>query len=211
MARQTFEELKKIVQDVRLIKGYDTNTRRQQLGLVKGSKKEERDPKAHINDCIAMGSLILGLGIEKRTYLRAGINFYIITRPKYSRRKLHNEKVNIQDKRMKYNGHRIRKRFGGTTTDWTKIRKGDYIEAIIDKQSGDKMMYRGYAGGFENDKKLISLYNFDWKVVGQFGHKNVRLLNRNHGLMVKSLDVSENRINICKYGTVQRSIIDAWV
>ncbi len=47
-----------------------------------------------------MGSIILGLGIETKTKLKQGINFDIITRPKYSRRKLHNEKVNPQDKRL---------------------------------------------------------------------------------------------------------------
>lgn len=193
-----------------MLKGWDTNIRREQLGLTKSNKKDERDPSVHVNDCIAMGSLILGLGIETKTKLRLGINFDIITRPKYSRRKLHNEKVNVQDHRISEKGHRIRKRFGGTTTDWTNIRKGDYIEAIRDRQSGEKMLYRGWCGGFENDKKLISLYNFDWKVVGQFDSKKVRLLNRNHGLMVKSLEMEENRINICKYGTEQLGIDDAW-
>ncbi len=205
-----FEELKKLCKDVRLIKGYDTNIRRQQLGLEKSSKKDERDPSAHVNDCIAMGSIILGLGIETKTFLREGMNFDIISRPKYSRRKLHNEKVNLQDKILKYKGHRIRKRFGGTTTNWTNIRKGDYIEAIIDKRDENDMMYRGWAGGFDNDRKFISLYDFDWKVVGQFDYKKARLLSRNHGLMVRSMEMEENRMNICKYGTEQVNIDDAW-
>ncbi len=197
------EEFKKIpgIKDIRLIKGYDTNIRRQQLRLEKGNKKEEREVRAHVNDCIAMGSIILGLSIETDTKLRQGINFDIITRPKYSRRKLFYEQPS--------KGGYFR-RFGGTTIDWTKIRKGDYIEAIIDRQSGDKMLYRGWSGGFDNDKKLISLYNFDWNVVGQFADKKVRLLNRNHGLIVKSMEMEENRINICKYETEQRSILDAW-
>jgi len=196
-----YEELKKLVPDVRLIKGYDTNIRRQQLGLEKGSKKEERDVKAHVNDCIAMGSIILGLGIETKTRLRSDINFDIICRPKYSRRKLHNEQPSKGG---------IRKIFGGTTTDWTKIRKGDYVEAIRDKQSGEKMLYRGWVGGFENDDKILSIYNLDWKRIGQFDSKKVRLLSRNHGLLVKNLDMEEHRINICKYGTEQKNIIDAW-
>lgn len=72
------------------------------------------------------------------------------------------------------------------------------------------MMYRGWVGGFENDKHLISLYNFDWKVVGQFDNKKVRLLNRNNGLLIKSMDIEENRRNICKYGTEQLGIDEAW-
>jgi hypothetical protein len=203
-----YEEMKKIIPainsnmlSVRLIKGFETNMRRQQLGLKKSSKKEERDVSAHVNDCIAMGSIILGLGIETKTQLRSGVNFDIVCRPKYSRRKLHNEQPSKGG---------IRRRFGGTTTDWINIRKGDYVEAIIDKRDGTDMMYRGWVGGFENDKRLISVYNFDWKVIGQFDNKKVRLLNRNNGLMIKSLEIEENRINICKYGTEQLGIDDAW-
>lgn len=55
-----------------------------------------------------------------------------------------------------------------------------------------------------------SLYNFDWKVIGQFDIRDVILLNRNNGLMIKIMDMEENRMNICKYGTEQRNIIDAW-
>lgn len=194
-----YEEFKKLVPDVRLIKGYETNIRRQQLGLQKGSKKEERDVRAHVNDCIAMGSIVLGLGIGTNTKLRFGVNFDIITRPKYSKRKLHNEQPSKGG---------IRERFGGTATDWTNIRKGDYVEAIIDKRDGNDMLYRGWVGGF--NKKLISLYNFDWKRIGQFDSKNVRLLNRNNGLLIKSMEMGENRINICKYGTEQVGIDSAW-
>ncbi len=198
-----YEGLKKIpgIKEVKLIKGFETNTRRQQLGLKKSSKKEERNPDAHVNDCIAMGSIILGLEMETKTRLIPGINFDIITRPKYSRRKLHNEQPN-----KKPNKEGIRKRFGGTTTDWTKIRKGDYVETIRDKQSGEDMLYRGWVGGFENDKHLISIYNFDWKVIGQFDINKVRLLNRNNGLLINSLEMEENRINICKYETKQIAI-----
>lgn len=195
-----YEEMKKIIPDVRLIKGFDTNKRRLQLGLKKSGKKEERDISAHVNDCIAMGSLILGLGINTKTMLRQGINFDIITRPKYSRRKLHNEQPSKGG---------IRERFGGTTTYWTNVRKGDYVEAVIDKRDKD-MLYRGWVGGYIDDKKIISIYDFDWKRIGQFGRSKVRLLNRNNGLMIKSLDMEENRLNICKYGTAQENIDDVW-
>jgi hypothetical protein len=203
-----YEELKKLIPDVRLIKGFDTSVRRKQLGLNKSGNKEDRNPEAHVNDCITMGSIILGIGMEYKTVLRQGVNFDIITRPKYSRRKLHSEQPN-----KKPNKEGIRKRFGGTTTDWTIVRKGDYIEAIIDKRNGNDMMYRGWVGGYENDKKLISLYNFDWKVVGQFNSNKgrhstvkVRLLDRNHGLLVKSLDISKDRMEICKHDTIQSGV-----
>lgn len=100
--------------------------------------------------------------------------------------------------------------FGGTTTNWTNIRKGDYIEALLDKREKD-MVYRGWVGGYDNDRKFISLYNFDWKVVGQFDSRKVRLLNRNNGLLLKSMEMEDNRINICKFGTRQIGIEDAWI
>lgn len=150
--------------------------------------------------------------IETKTKLKQGINFDIITRPKYSRRKLHNEKVNPQDKRLTEKGHRQRKRFGGTTTDWTDIRKGDYAEIKhrkkdeLRKKGYIPMIYRGWVGGFENDKKLISLYNFDWEVIGQFDHGSVRLLNRNHGLMVKSIWMEEICHNLISGGMKQSTV-----
>ena len=211
-----YEELGKLIPDTRLIKGHETSVRRKQLGLSKSSNKEDRNPEAHVNDCIAMGSIILGivtnskmLSMDYNTVLRQGVNFDIITRPKYSRRKLHNEEPH-----KKPNKEGIRKRFGGTTADWTNIRKGDYVEAIRDKRDGNDMMYRGWVGGFgedvddKKDKNLISLYNIDWKRIGQFDNKKVRLLNRNNGLLLKSLDVSKNRMEICKLGTIQKGIFD---
>jgi hypothetical protein len=216
-----FEELEKLVgkDNVKLIKGYDTNLRRQQLGLKKSSNKEERGQSSHVNDCIAMGSIILGLGIETKTVLREGINFDIITRPKYSRRKLHKEQPSKDDKRRtdkdgfeKTKGHRIRKRFGGTTTDWTNIRKGDYVEVRHRKKDETRkhgyipIVYRGWVGGFENDKKLISLYNFDWKVIGQFDNRDVRLLNRNNGLMINILWMEEIGHNLVSEGMKQSTI-----
>ena len=204
-----YEELGKLIPDTRLIKGHETSVRRKQLGLSKSGNKEERNPEAHVNDCIAMGSIILGIGIETKTRLVQGINFNVVTRPKYPRRKLHNEQPS-----KKPNKEGIRKRFGGTTTDWTNIRKGDYVEAIRDKRDGNDMMYRGWVGGFgedvddKKDKNLISLYNIDWKRIGQFGIRKVRLLDRNHGLLVKSLDISKDRMDICEHGTVQKGIFN---
>lgn len=72
---------------------------------------------------------------------------------------------------------------------------------------GTDMMYRGWVGGYtdykKKKKKIMSLYSFDWTVVGQFDENKVRLLNRNNGLLLKSLEISKNRIEICKLGTKQ--------
>jgi hypothetical protein len=62
-------------------------------------------------------------------------------------------------------------------------------------------------GGYDDDKKkkkkFTSLYDFDWTVVGQFEENKVKLLNRNTGLLLKSLEISKERMDVCKIGTEQ--------
>ncbi len=58
--------------------------------------------------------------------------------------------------------------------------------------------------------------DFDWKGFGKNKTQtaiipsNLRLLDRNHGLLLRSMEMIEERINICKYGTEQANILDAW-
>jgi hypothetical protein len=185
------EEMKKIC-EVKIIRGYETNIRRQQLELKKEGDKTVRSVDSHVNDCIAMGSIILGLGIETRNKFK----FDTITRPKYSRRILHLEQPSKGG---------IRRKYGGSTTDWTNIRKGDYVEAIQGKK-----IFKGWVSGFIDDKRIISVSDFDWKRIGQFGESNIRLLDRNHGLLIERLYMEKERMEVCKYGTVQIGIDDAW-
>lgn len=185
------KEMKKIC-EVKIIRGYETNIRRQQLRLKKEGDKTIRSVGSHVNDCIAMGSIILGLGIE----IGNKFKFDTITRPKYSRRILHLEQPSKGG---------IRRKYGGSTTDWTNIRKGDYVEAIQGKK-----IFRGWISGFIDDKRLISVSDFDWKRTGQFGESNIRLLDRNHGLLIRSLYMEKERMEVCKYGTAQAIIDDAW-
>ena len=103
----------------------------------------------------------------------------------------------------------IRRRYGGTTCidGWTNIRKGDYVEAIMGKKA-----FRGWISGFVDDKNIISVSNFDWKRVGQFGESNIKILNRNSGLLIKSIEkimTKEECINQ-RTGTIQLGIEDAW-
>ncbi len=53
---------------------------------------------------------------------------------------------------------------------------------------------------------MISLYNFDWEVVGQFDIRDVRLLNRNHGLMVNSLWMEDIGYNLISGGMKQSTV-----
>ncbi|PTD94101.1 hypothetical protein C9439_04345 [archaeon SCG-AAA382B04] len=158
-------ELKEIA-PVTLFQGWQTSRERKKLGLEKTSDKAERTPRAHVHDAIALCSLALE-NIELTDFF-----FDVVTRPKYSRRKLHLEQPSKGGARRKY---------GGTTTQ-SKYRKGDYVEA----RQGDKTV-RGWVSGYT--KNHISVSDFDWKRLDQFVKSKTHLINRNTGLMVKSKEV----------------------
>jgi len=159
------EELEEIAH-VELFKGWETSVERKELGLKKTSKKEDRTPEAHVNDAIALCSLIIG-EIELTPF-----HFDIIRRPKYLRRKLHLEQPSKRG---------IRRQYGGTTTPFV-LRKGDYVEMIKGKK-----IVRGWVSGYT--KNLISVSNFNWKRLGQFTVSKVRLLERNVGLLLRRKEV----------------------
>lgn len=192
-------ELKKIT-SVKIIRGYHTNIRRGQLGLKKEGDKSVRSVDSHVNDCVAMGSL--GLGIETKNKFK----FDVIARPKYSRRFLHLEQ---------FSKGGVRRRYGGTTIEWTNIRKGDYVEAISGKN-----VYRSYVSGFTtmNGNNYIYVSDFDWKGFGKNGTQtaivpsNIRILNRNNGFLIKNMVKIMTREELFsqRSGTVQVNIDDAW-
>lgn len=164
-------KLKKMA-EVRLFKGWEVSKRRKEIGLKKDGKKDSRTPESHVNDAIALGSLVL----ENITITPFG--FDIITRPEYSRRKLHLEQ---------YAKGGIRRQYGGTTTPFV-FRKGDYVSAMQGRKT-----VRGWVSGCT--KKLISVSDFDWKRIGQFVVSKVRLLERNSGLLLKSKEVKEGGVD----------------
>ncbi len=199
------ERLRKLVPNgnLRIIRGYETSIRRQQLELKKEADKSVRSVDSHVTDCIAIGSIILGLGIE----IKNKFKFDVITRPKYDRRKLHLEQ---------FEKGGFRRRQGGSTIPFSKLRKGDYVEAWMGKK-----VFRGWVSGYiEDDRKrpekgIISLSGFDWNRLGQFGIENVRLLGRNTGLLLMSMEKnmtkSEARdLNDMRSGIRQLNIDDAW-
>jgi len=147
-------------------KGWLTAQRRKELGLKKVSDKAARVPEAHVTDAIALCSLALG-DINLTPFL-----FDVITRPKYSRRKLHMEQPSKGG---------VRRQYGGTTTPFV-FRKGDYVEAVQGKKT-----VRGWISGYTKNK--ISVSDFNWKRLGQFVVSKVRLLERNMGLLLKSKEV----------------------
>lgn len=187
------ERLKRLIPDIRIIKGYETNLRRQQLKLPKGEDKTKRLISSHVTDCIAMGSIILG-GIKFNKF-----KFDVISRPKYSRRILFAEQPGKGGIFERYGGHIPH------TPIFKGLRKGDYVEARAPLK---KKIYRGWISGYTGDRIYIS--DFDWKQSPSFSVDNIKLIDRNHGLINLRLGWIKDMVDVCKYGTVQRSIEDAW-
>lgn len=97
--------------------------------------------------------------------------FRVITRPAYFRRALHFDNPSQRG---------IRKSKGGTITPFG-YRHGDYVEA---EKAG--IAYRGWIGGFTNTEKSkkLSVYDHNWKRIGQFTLSKVKLLRRSNKLCI---------------------------
>jgi len=184
------DRLKKIA-PIHIIKGYETARRREQLKLPKEGDKTVRSVKSHVTDCIAMGSIILGLGIEMRNMFK----FDVISRPKYSRRVLFAEQPNKDGITERAGGHIPH------TPIFKELRKGDYVEA---RAPNLKKIYRGWISGYTGDRIYIS--DFDWNQSQSFSADNIKLLDRNHGLINLRLSWIKDTIDICKYGTTQKGV-----
>ena len=72
----------------------------------------------------------------------------------------------------------IRKRKGGTVTPFG-FRSGDLVEATKGKNT-----VKGYIGGYSEPNKVVSIYDVNWKRLGQYRISKTRLLKRNNGLCV---------------------------
>ena len=160
-----------------------TGSFREQLGLIKEKKhKNKQCIETHGNDAIAIASSAF---IKYQSFHRGNNHghewigrcvvtqtpFIVLTRPKLFRRKLHQEQ---------YKKGGILKRQGGTITPFG-FRSGDYVET-----SRKGQIIRGWIGGFTNTKssKNVSIYDHDWRRLGQFNPKNVRLINRSSKLCI---------------------------
>ncbi len=156
---------------------------REQLGLIKEKKqKDKQSRESHGNDAIALASSAF---IKYQSFQRGNNHghewigkclvtqtpFIVLTRPKLFRRKLYQEQ---------YRKGGILKRQGGTITPFG-FRRSDYVETSRKGQT-----IRGWIGGFTNSKSSqnVSIYDHNWKRIGQFNPKNVHLLNRSSKLCV---------------------------
>ncbi len=97
--------------------------------------------------------------------------FRVITRPEYFRRAFHFDNPQKGG---------ARKRKGGTVTPFG-FRAGDYVEGV---KAG--ITYRGWVGGYTNTlkSKKLSLYDANWRRIGQFVLSQVKLLRRSNKLCI---------------------------
>ncbi len=158
-----------------------TSQIRNHLGLEKISDKRAAVPESHAVDGIALAAsefIRHGVTPKKNCDIwgwKGSVNitpciFRVITRPAYFRRALHFDNAEKGG---------IRKRKGGTTTPFN-LRYGDKVLA---EKAGKT--YIGWVGGFTNTKtKNISVYDHNWKRLGQFSPKKVKLIRRSNKLCV---------------------------
>lgn len=162
--------------EVKPVQGWETSNIRQQLGLQKQKySKGDAIPATHAVDGVALacttfikyGMISNGVMGWKGSVQVTSAPFAVIRRPPISRRQLHLMNPSKNGKRRKY---------GGTVTRHG-FRKGDYVEAT---KAG--ITYRGWVSG--DTKTQVAISDADWNRLGQFTAKNVRLVQRNTGLLV---------------------------
>lgn len=163
--------------------GWQTSILRQQLGLAKDkTNKSAQTPETHANDGIAL-AVSHFMSFERfhtgntRGHRWVGeitvtpAPFRVISRPNLYRRQLHFENT-------EKGGNRKRK--GGTVTPFG-FRSGDKVRA---EKAG--VIYVGWIGGYTQTEKTrnVSVYDHNWKRIGQFSPNKVQLLQRSTRLCV---------------------------
>lgn len=160
------------------MQGWQTKPTREYLGLAKSHDKKAQTPAAHANDALAIAAAYF----VRYAPVDTGRNwvgditltaapFRVITRPQFYRRQLQFEN---------HSKGAVRKRKGGTVTPWG-FRSGDYVQA---EKSGQ--VCRGWIGGFTDTAKTkkLSVYDHNWRRIGQFSLSKVQLIRRSNGLCV---------------------------
>ena len=163
--------------------GNGTSQIRKYLGLHKDKKNKKNPvPETHAVDGVALAASKFVRFVPFFTKNSHGHEwqgeviitdsvFKVITRPAYFRRALHFDNPSKGG---------IRKRKGGTVTPFG-FRCGDYVEA---EKAG--VTYRGWIGGYTNTNKSkkLSVYDLNWKRIGQFTLSKVKLIRRSNKLCI---------------------------
>lgn len=170
--------------------GWQTSILRQQLELAKDkSDKSAQKPETHAHDAIALAASHF-MSFEKfhTTNTRGhhwlgqveitSAPFRVIARPNIYRRQLQFENPDSH----KPNLNQYRKRKGGTVTPFG-FRSGDKVRA---EKAGKS--YLGWIGGYTQTEKTknVSVYDINWKRIGQFSPTKVQLLQRKTGLLISA-------------------------
>ncbi len=163
------------------LEGWKTSILRKHLGLGKNKDdKSVQDVTTHANDGIALAASRF---VQYKAFHTANSHghhwvgsieltdapFKVIARPQLYRRQLHFENPSKGG---------IRKRKGGTVTPFG-FRSGDLVTAIKGKKT-----VKGYIGGYSKPNKVVSIYDVNWKRLGQFSVSKTKLLRRSNGLCV---------------------------
>ncbi|NEP34959.1 RRXRR domain-containing protein [Moorena sp. SIO3B2] len=160
--------------------GWETALKREALGLVKDKTDKSRQTvNTHAIDGIALAATHF---LRRKNYYHSkgklsipencnitNALFSVIRRAPIIRRQLHLLNFRACGKRRKY---------GGTTTSHG-FRKGDYVEAV----KAGKITH-GWVSG--ETAKQVSVSDINWKRIGQFTARKVRLLKRSTGLLVNN-------------------------
>lgn len=176
---QWLEELRPTVTQ----QGWQTSILRQQLGLPKDkTDKSKQSRETHANDGIALAASHFISFKQFHTANTRGHHwvgqvevtsspFRVIARPNIYRRQLHFENPDIGG---------MRKRKGGTVTPFG-FRSGDLVKAV---KAG--VTVTGWIGGFTNSEKTknVSVYDHNWRRIGQYALSKVELLERSTGICV---------------------------
>ena len=158
--------------------GWETARMRDILRLTKSRKKSKPALETHAVDGIALAATVFNRKLTTHSQNSRLVSFEnatvtstpfsVVRRSPISRRQLHLLQFAKGGKRRKY---------GGTTTRHG-VRKGDYVEAT---RAGKT--YRGWVSG--DTTTQVSVSDIDWKRIGQFTARKVRILQRANGLLVK--------------------------
>lgn len=199
------KRLRKIVQTVhssvdkdrlRMFKGFETSSRRELLKLPKEKDKTKRNKLSHVTDCVAMGAIIFGI-LDRGNMPINKFHFNVLGRPKYNRRSLFAYQPGKGGIFERAGGH-IPNTTDADIETFKGLRKGDYVEC---KAPLDKKLYRGWISGYTGKRIYIS--DFDWNQSPSFSVDNVKLLDRNHGLINLRLSWIKCLEDICEFGSKQ--------
>lgn len=165
--------------------GWQTSILRRELGLTKNKdNKAAQTPEPHANDGLALAASHFVRYESFHTSNNHGHQwngtiqitsapFRVIARPNLFRRQMHFENP-VND------ALNNRKRKGGTVTPFG-FRSGDKVRG---EKAG--LTYTGWIGGYTlSDKtKNVSIYDHNWKRLGQFSPNKIELLQRSTKLCV---------------------------